>query len=704
MIKTIQLIKKSLGIYKSKLTFFVAIMAMPALLILLGTFIPLVGKEPTSAFFIANILFLIAIFLLLFTISSIIIALKDNLGVKEAYKKTVKILPHFSIVFLLVSCLSLIWIITPIFISFFIYLLLPFARLLETDPIELFFNIETSIALLTAIFLWFVIGIALFVKFFLSFYLVIIEKLKGFSALSESKRLIKGNYWKVLWRLFVLAFLLIIITGFLNSILILAGVGWTIILLINFSFFWIVMPLCLIYGFLIYKNIQEIKEVKEAGVEVIKTSTLGNKMRKIGATGSYFVIGLLGFVAIIHNVPIFANIIYRSNDEPIYDEADLWLSERIIAIEDNAFYLLAPYKIRTPQLFLDYWPEDEKKALKNIEFKEIYWPREHEEALDDMIVNEEKWDIDLVRQVLGNNRELLIDFQKMSKFDYFQTPTHRNPKDISHDTPSPQFVGLLDIARINALYSAYLFRQGREEEAFDRAIMIIKVGQLIQNDQSTMTSYLVGRAKKEIGLQQIRTMIPKTTLSSEILEGYINQLKQFDLNEKGFKNALKMEYILIRNTKQKKLGEIPSTFFFKPNQTNRKFAQHTRTQIENIGKFYDDFNKTEQLKTIFRKEAIDQGFFMTEENMIGHTLGLTTIPIFRTRWKDDFSIIATRLLLAIRAYEIENDKTPKSLKQIIPRGEEIPKDPFSGDPINICFEERIIYSDGRGIMFSTFSF
>jgi hypothetical protein len=84
------LFRESWKIYSSKLKIFLSIIVLPVVLIIAGTFIPLVGEEPIKAFIIAVILLLTAIFISLFTILAILFVLKDNLGLKESYKKALK--------------------------------------------------------------------------------------------------------------------------------------------------------------------------------------------------------------------------------------------------------------------------------------------------------------------------------------------------------------------------------------------------------------------------------------------------------------------------------------------------------------------------------------------------------------------------------------------------------------------------------------
>ena len=81
-----QLLKESLKIYKSRLGTLLAIVIIPVIFSLLVVF-----SEGFVPPYIYLLLLLIAYFFLVLIIPSIIYAIKENLGLKESYKKALKI-------------------------------------------------------------------------------------------------------------------------------------------------------------------------------------------------------------------------------------------------------------------------------------------------------------------------------------------------------------------------------------------------------------------------------------------------------------------------------------------------------------------------------------------------------------------------------------------------------------------------------------
>lgn len=91
-------------------------------------------------------------------------------------------------------------------------------------------------------------GIIFSIWFSLAAYVLVSEDLKGMKALSRSKQLIKGYWWKIFWRFLVLGFvvfLFVFITGFIPFIR-------NIIYILT-------MPFSVIFSFLIYENLKQLK-------------------------------------------------------------------------------------------------------------------------------------------------------------------------------------------------------------------------------------------------------------------------------------------------------------------------------------------------------------------------------------------------------------------------------------------------------------
>ncbi len=584
-------------------------------------------------------------------VPSLIYALKDNTNIKESYKRGLKILPAY------------IW----------VYFLLT--------------------TIITGGFLLFVIpGILFSVWFSLAIFVLVFEKKRGFNALLKSQHLVKGKFWAVFWRFLILGLIVglgvILISTLIFLIIENQQIENQISELIGYFFQLFILPFFLIYGFLIYENLREIK-----AESLYVQPSIWRKIKYIFPA----ILGTLIFGLII--TFSFLNI-FLGRDIPPIDDSDLWLSKIEIPKSENAFYYLSQAR------------------------EEMYLPKEKEKRkFFQEMVKGKNWDIDFAKELIEKNEKVFDYFEKAITLSYFQFPQLQNPRTIDERTYLPGMEEFRYIAQLNSIKANYLLSQDKEEEALDLIFKTIKMGQMIEDSpRPLLINYLFGMAIKEIGLERLRMTIPKLTLSPDKLKNYIAEIEKFKENEEGLIRAMKMEYILLTNTKSKidkiffgelskeelkKLDmedvyfEIKGTTYFnylyKPNQTQKIFAQYYRNFIDNAKKDCNEI-KVVKIKPLAPHSKIKMLF---TENVIGkvfHDISMANLSgILEKKCLEDFSINGTQLLMAIRAYQIETGKLPSSLKDLTPKYlSEIPKDPFNGK-LKYLPDKKIIYSVGKNL-------
>jgi hypothetical protein len=601
---------------------------------------------------IGAISYLGSLFFWLWAIPSLLYNLKESTGIKESYKKGFKILGSY------------IW----------IYFLLTI--------------------IITGGFLFFIVpGILFFIWFSLAIFILVFEERKGFSALFKSRYLVKGKFWRVLGRFLVLG-LIIGLGLFLIFTLIIFGIEnkqieHQISEVIGYFIQLFILPFFLIYGFLIYNNLKEIK------AEIPYEEPARSKRIK------YVMPGILGILIIGLLISLtFFNIFWGRDEYPV-DDSDLWLTKIEIPKEENAFYFLTQAS------------------------EKIYLPEEEKFELFTKIVEGKKWDPQFVEELIKNNEEVFVYFGKAVKLPYFQIPEWQDPKTIGIETIIPSMGGWINMAGLNSIKANYLLMQGKEKEALDLIIKTIEMGQIIQDSpRPIFIGYLVGGAIKETGLQRLRMMIPELTLSPEVLKEYVVKLDQFKANEQGLIRAMKMEYISLTNTKSKTIdavfiGELspeeleklgieetpfkikaaikPKFFYlYKPNQTQRIFTEYYRNFVDNANKDCYEI-KLLEIKFLVPYSKIKMLF---TENIVGKIfhdiMVLNFSGLFDEKCHEDFSVIGTQSLIAIRAYQIDTGQIPSYLDELVPKYfSEVPRDPFDGKSIKYSPEKKIIYSVGK---------
>lgn len=405
---------------------------------------------------------------------------------------------------------------------------------------------------------------------------------------------------------------------------------------------------------------------------------------------------LLIFLSVLGILVIGAigGVLYFAKDESPPKDDDLRLPRIEILEKENAFYPLG-------------------QAIEK-----MYWPKEKAELIDN-IIKDQEWDSKFVEELITKNKETFHYFNKVLTFSKFQDPEWQDPEIIIPATPVGNLGEYRKVAKLNSVKSLHLFKQEKEKEAFSEAIKIIKFGHFIEESQGSLIHYLVGKDIKEIGLETLRIMIKNATLTSETLKNYIKELDKYKASKKGLINALKMEYITTANALPTLTAEDLLTagelaieekiplgmrivtkfpYFYKPNKTRRIIAESYRKLINNVDKNYGEISRIKRLTP----SPLSSIKILLTENITGrifHDIVIVTFEdIFSRKCEEDFSVIGTQLLLAIKGYQIETGKIITSLGELMPEYfSEVPEDPFNEKQIRFSAEKKIIYSVGSDL-------
>ncbi|MBU4078272.1 hypothetical protein KKE85_01485, partial [Patescibacteria group bacterium] len=593
------LLKESWKIYKKRIRTLLGILIIPVgFLLFLDILIYFLEKTDIiyTIWFsgVGAISFFGSAFLWFLAWPSLIFSIKDDTGIKESYQKGWKIF------------FSYIW----------VYLLF--------------------ILIISGGFLLFLVpGVLFLIWFSLSVFVLVSEGGKGSGALFRSKCLVRGKFWKILWRFLILG--LIIGAGlFLVFSLIYFGsankhIEYQINEVMGYLIQLFILPFVIIYAFLIYKNLKKIKATIPCQESL--------KRRKI----KYILPGLLGIGIIGLGISISFFNIFWGRDIPPIDDSDLWLLRVEIPLEENSFY---------------YFKEIGEK---------FYLPEGKGDLFERMATGEQ-WDPEFAQELIENNKETFRYFEKAVALPYFQELEWQDPKSISYNTSIFGMRGIRDMVNLNLIKANYLFVQGEEEEAFDLLVKTIKMGQILQDSpRSSLIPYLLGMSVKNSGLEKLRELISDATLSSEILKNYIDELKQFEENKEGLVGKWKMEYAAFANAKLKIDayfdGKIPDealeevgmeglpisplfvrlNYLYKPNQTQRFFVEHFRNLVNNARKnYYNEMIFSETEATPYSGIKI-----LFTENVIGKLLRDIMMAsfdgAFKRRCLEDFSVRGTQI-------------------------------------------------------------
>lgn len=224
----IELLKNSLEIFKRRYKTLIAIFVIPIMIyVILGILAAIGGIATVMSAFAGSpftILFIPVFIIIIITITlisiwsqiALLFSIKDQLGIKESYKKAWhKILSYW-------------WV-----------------------------SILTGFIVLGGFLLFVIPGIVFSLWFSFGIYILINEDIKGLSALLKSKEYVKGRWWGVLLRFIFLG--LIYLAFYIIIIMLNAFKLKTISNIISILGYLIFTPVVMIYMYKIYENLKSLK-------------------------------------------------------------------------------------------------------------------------------------------------------------------------------------------------------------------------------------------------------------------------------------------------------------------------------------------------------------------------------------------------------------------------------------------------------------
>lgn len=392
---------------------------------------------------------------------------------------------------------------------------------------------------------------------------------------------------------------------------------------------------------------------------------------------------ILKVIRFIFLLPVFwvIFIIVENSFHTSLNDSDLIFNRPAVPIESNAYWILA-------------------KATN-----ELYWPNNLDRKLTDLADNT-NWNDSLATDVLKINQVCLNLFDEAMQQPLLLVP---EPKAFDEDC---YYSGWKTVSFIKSIQINSLHRAGKNALAFDGAFEIVKFGQRVENSGGPILSYLVGSSIKSVGFRRIQEMTADTTLDETNLTQYILELTDLGPNKEGLTNSVKVEY-----TVDQKLiddfakGKIPGTtnsesaqvmkslgmkLLFNPQKTKAEFAQTDRFLFDNFSKAFAKivWSDTLDMET---NPSIFNAF--VSGNAIGELFLNMLVPMSEglaaRKSRENISVTATQILLALKVYKMQHGKLPESLSDLVPQFfPQVPLDDFNGKPFGYLPDKKIIYSVG----------
>ena len=390
--------------------------------------------------------------------------------------------------------------------------------------------------------------------------------------------------------------------------------------------------------------------------------------------------GLGIFALVIISIVIIFLIYAKINSGDIAkpDDSNLYPSSQILSKEDNAF-------------------DDFKKASDGVVFS-----NDQSQSIADL-ANNKNWDNSLAKQIVKDNSAALVALKQGSLKKGYQDPILQNDLNkFNSETVLSPLSNVRKLAQISVIESRLFFEQGKKREAFDNTLKTIQLGQMLEDSpRGNLLSYLVGMSIKEVAITNLQSMISNNNLTVGELRDYTSKIEKFKNNRTGLQESFKMEYVMIKNSKEQTIDPcissgqaseflppvvadskvlLKSTFYYKPNKTHKLFIERYKKFVDNAIK-----NCNEIISSSPKEEEISVVKALFTENAVGKILdsiiGVSIEGVNMKRCEEEFSVIKTQISLASQAYKIDNGNYPNSLSQLYPNYLNQVYEQFNGEDI-----------------------
>jgi hypothetical protein len=333
---------------------------------------------------------------------------------------------------------------------------------------------------------------------------------------------------------------------------------------------------------------------------------------------------------------------------------------------------------------------------------QVWWPEESNAAIYEL-VKATNWDSAFAAKALANNQQALQLLDKAMQMPSLQVPEVQMLQEL------PYLSGWKRLSQVALIRANATWRAGRELEAFQQAMALVRLGRRMQESKGAVLHYLVGTAVKAQGLSWMRARAHSTRLTPQQLAGIVAELEAIPSGSTALAETLRVEYQMqvkgladLRAGRLQPGGEVgrfvPIKLLpvYNHGKTKRLFANATQGLIESADLPYAKA-KLPNFDTRPSPAKI-----ILSGNLAGEVFYWMTMPatmvVIKKRCQESVDLQTTRLLLAMRAYQLKHQRLPDSLGALAPEFiAAVPEDAFNGEPLRYSADKKVIYSVGENL-------
>ena len=378
-------------------------------------------------------------------------------------------------------------------------------------------------------------------------------------------------------------------------------------------------------------------------------------------------------------------------DEMPYDAFDLKPRARTLPDADNALLVFRAIAIeRAPDTKSETYQADLDQAL------------EHSDV----------WDETAANRLVSVRPDLWPRFDAALRLPHAEVPLPKSIKDV----PPPHFGDMQNLWRIAALRARLLAHTQSADTGLALAVSQLESLRVQTDAGGTLIDYLSTAAYRGQTLRNIELILRETRPSAPALREALLRLHPARPSPEALAETFRAEHAFsimalseIKHTlataNQSGMSgfyEQPPfcvTWFFKPNQTIRLFAENTRAALPLIGQPLPRLTDV-LIRQPAKPSAALFGRIPNPDNALGrYALGLignTYSRVLKIWLRDQTRYSAIEAALAVTCFQRDHGTFPDTLAALVPAYlPEVPRDYFDGAPIRYSRDLGVLWSVGE---------
>lgn len=261
-------------------------------------------------------------------------------------------------------------------------------------------------------------------------------------------------------------------------------------------------------------------------------------------------------------------------------------------------------------------------------------------------------------------------------------------------------------------------RAGERADELAGYVDLVRFGELSLRNADGPNDWLWGRCALVTAISRIEAVVVDAAATQAELEGLLEAMNAIKPVTRCLARAAKGEYMMADDAVGRlERGEmamsgvgrkavlwsrnaLTKAYVFQPNRTRLAAANAFRAEVRKGGLCLAEMDLKEQAPDLTGEESKFE--LIRRPNMIGRILLVTVWP--RVNRFDLMScdlecqIAGTRLVLALRLFEMREGHLPARLEQLVPAYlSEVPRDPYDGKRFRYLPEKRLVYAVGQDL-------